>query len=183
MRLRTSVVTAALLVASGTAVAAQPVTVSISLVGVSEPFGDAYTGVGTGYAIELSSRYHLSSWRLGSGLRGVAHGDTEIGRDFIVGTLFGEIGYGETFTDASLKAGDRFYPYGVVRVGYTERERQVSPFLTLVEDGLEVQPVVGFQHWFSHDVGADVNLGVQLADYDDVFGGSAVVQAALVIGL
>lgn len=183
MHWRTMAVAGALLILSASTAGAQPATVNVALVGVSEPFGDAYSGVGTGSAVELSARYRIASWFLGAGLRGVSHGDTEIGRDVSVGTLFAELGYGERFTDASLKAGNRFYPYGAVRLGYTERERQVSEFFILVEDGLEVEPVVGFQHWFSHDVGADVSVGMPLAEFNDTFGGSAVFQAALVIGL
>lgn len=181
--MRTLAVVLGLLSYSAVAVEGQPVTINFEPLGGAAPFGEAFSGVGFGATVELSALYHFGSWSAGIGLHGTGHGDTDVGRDFGISTAFVEARYGEEFSGRSLQSGNRFYPYASLSVGYTENERRISRNIVRTADGPEIRPAIGFQQWFSHDVGIDVSTGVRLAEFHGDFGGSAVLQTGLVIGL
>jgi hypothetical protein len=182
---RTITFVLALLTFSALAADGQPVTIHIGPVGGSAPFGEAYSGAGLGGAWELSARYHMGAWSAGLGFHGSDYGDADFigGPDFEVGALFVEGRYGDEFSGRSLRAGDRFYPYASLRLGYAYLDRPVAAFQVVRPEGPEIQPAIGFQQWLSRDVGIDVSSGVRLAEFDGDFGGSAVLQTGLVVGL
>lgn len=178
---------AALLLASVPAGAAgQPVTIDLGVPGGSLPFGDALSGLDAGGVAEVSARYHLpgSPLALGAGYREGRHGGTPLGGSLSVRTAFLEARWIPSFSGPAVRAGRRLHPYLGARVGWTERERLRAGAILPVEDaGWAVEPRAGIQYWYDPDLAVAGSLGLQLGSYGGEFGGAALGQLALVVGL